>query len=446
MSRLQVTLDAIQHVAHLHLDVDLSKSGLMCLVGRNGAGKTTLVRALRNLSNSDTFIRTATPYAFSQKSRIVYALDGEQATFTYNSALRSLDCRDKISKELRDLVDAELPMPYGARFNYFKSASDADQDIRKAIALTTYHSPEELIAFLNAVYETDRYLAMAEIRVRGKSYYALVMDDGTYIREDYLSSGEHFLINLYRTIKGSSKLLVIDEIDLSLDAAAQANLPGWLRGFCAKYDRKILFTTHSLALMRQLEVDELFYMERETTQVSIKPISYSYAMARLFGFEGYDRYILTEDKMLTAFIGHIVSKHCEKTLLRHKIIFIGGGSQIAELISKNRTEEFLAPRDKVIAILDADQKNEKFAGDPGIYTIPLDSVEKALLSASREDADFPFRTHKSDYTNGRSLNYDIRDQRIATQEDIFDYLLERHRDDFQDIVGTICAFLPQPQT
>ncbi|HEL4773337.1 TPA: ATP-binding protein, partial [Stenotrophomonas maltophilia] len=252
--------------------------------------------------------------------------------------------------------------------------------------------------------------------------------------------------NLYRTIKGSSKLLVIDEIDLSLDAAAQANLPGWLRGFCAKYDRKILFTTHSLALMRQLEVDELFYMERETTQVSIKPISYSYAMARLFGFEGYDRYILTEDKMLTAFIGHIVSKHCEKTLLRHKIIFIGGGSQIAELISKNRTEEFLAPRDKVIAILDADQKNEKFAGDPGIYTIPLDSVEKALLSASREDADFPFRTHKSDYTNGRSLNYDIRDQRIATQEDIFDYLLERHRDDFQDIVGTICAFLPQPQT
>jgi ABC-type Mn2+/Zn2+ transport system ATPase subunit len=446
MSRLQVTLDAIQHVAHLHLDVDLSKSGLMCLVGRNGAGKTTLVRALRNLSNSDTFIRTATPYAFSQKSRIVYDLDGDQATLTYNSALRSLDCRDKISRELRDLIAAELPMPYGARFNYFRSASEADQDIRTAITLGTCDRPDELISFLNAVYETDRYSALVEVRLKGKSYYALVREDQTYIREDYLSSGEHFLINLFRTIKGPSRLLVIDEIDLSLDAAAQANLPGWLRGFCAKYDRKILFTTHSLALMRQLEVDELFYMERDTTQVSIKPISYSYAMARLFGFEGYDRYILTEDKMLTAFIGHIVSKHCEKTLLRHKIIFIGGGSQIAELISRNRTEEFLAPSDKVIAILDADQKNEKFAGDPGIYTIPLDSVEKALLSASREDADFPFRTHKSDYTNGRSLNYDIRDQRIATQEDIFDYLLERHRDDFQDIVGTICAFLPQPHT
>ncbi|MDZ7514356.1 AAA family ATPase, partial [Stenotrophomonas muris] len=104
MSRLQVTLDAIQHVAHLHLDVDLSTSGLMCLVGRNGAGKTTLVRALRNLSNSDTFVRTATPYAFSKGSRIVYDLDGEQVTFAYNDVVRSLDCREKIPKELRELI------------------------------------------------------------------------------------------------------------------------------------------------------------------------------------------------------------------------------------------------------------------------------------------------------------------------------------------------------
>lgn len=446
MSRLQVTLNDIQHVAHLHLDVDLSKSGLMCLVGRNGAGKTTLVRALRNLSNSDTFVRTATPYAFSEGSRIVYDLDGERVTFSYNNAIRSLDCRDKIPNYMRTLVAAELPMPYGARFNYFRSASEADQDIRTAIAFGTYDHPEELISFLNAVYDTNRYSAMVEVRLKGKSYYALVRENGTYIREDYLSSGEHFLINLFRTIKGPSKLLIIDEIDLSLDAAAQANLTGWLRGFCEQYDCKILFTTHSLALMRQLDFDELFYMEQETGQVSIKPTSYSYAMARLFGFEGYDRYILTEDKMLTAFIGHLISKHCASTTLRHKIIFIGGGSQIAELISKNLTEEFLAPSDKVIAILDADQRNEKFAGAPGIHTIPLDSVEKALLRASQHDANFPFKTHKSDYTSGKSLNNDIKDQGIANQAQIFDYLIDRHKDEFQNIVETICAFLPQPRT
>jgi len=415
----------------------------MCLVGRNGAGKTTLVRALRNLSNSDTFIRTATPYAFSQKSRIVYDLDGERATFAYNNTLRSLDCRDKISKELRELVAAELPMPYGARFNYFKSASEADQDIRTAIALKTYHCPGELIAFLNAVYETDRYSAMAEVRVRGKNYYALVREDGTYIREDYLSSGEHFLINLFRTIKGPSKLLVIDEIDLSLDAAAQANLPGWLREFSGQYDCKILFTTHSLALMRQLEVDEIFYMEDNAGSVSIKPTSYSNAMLMLFGFVGYDRYILTEDKMLVSFIEHLIRRYCPESLLTYKIIFIGGASQVAGLIDGKEADQLLASPEKVVGILDADQRNEKFSDHPSIRMIPLESVEEAILAASREDAMFPFRAARKDFSKGKDFNHYLK-QQGATQAQIFEYLIARHESAFHDIADFLRGFLPPP--
>lgn len=444
MSRLQVTLEAIQHVANLNFDVDLAANGLMCLVGRNGAGKTTLVRAFKNLSNADTFVRTATPYAFSASSRIVYAIDDISVTFAYDVGIRSLNCRDPIPPELRNLVAAELPMPHGARFNSFQSASEADLDIRKTIALGTYGQPEELISFLNAVYESTRYSTMAEVKAKGKSYYALVRTDGTYIREDYLSSGEHFLINLYRTIKGPAKLLVIDEIDISLDAAAQANLATWLRGFCAQYGCKIIFTTHSLALMRQLEVDELFYMEERDGQVSISPTSYSHAMARLFGFVGCDRYILTEDKMLVSFIRHLVKRYCPTTILRYKVIFIGGASQVAGLIEGNEAEEFLASPEKVIAILDADQKNEKYASHESIHLIPLDSVEEALLDASRNDPDFPFKIPKPDYTSGKSLNNDLQQQGIATQAEIFDYLIDRHEEHFQEIAETLSGFLPPP--
>lgn len=444
MSRLQVTLDAIQHVAHLHLEVDLSKSGLMCFVGRNGAGKTTLVRALRNLSNSDTFVRTATPYAFSKGSRIVYDLDGEQITFAYNDAVRSLDCHEKISKEFRELIAAELPMPYGARFNYFRSASEADQDIRTAIALGTYDRPDELISFLNAVYETDRYSAMVEVRLRGKSYYALVREDGTYVREDYLSSGEHFLINLFRTIKGPSKLLVIDEIDLSLDAAAQANLPGWLRGFCEKYDRKILFTTHSLALMQQLEIEELFYMEEQNGGVSITPTSFSQAMLKLFGFIGYDRYIATEDKKLIALIHHLVKKYCPTTLLSYKVIYIGGASQVAGFIESNDTDRFLAAPERVIAILDGDQCKEKYAQNDRIHMIPLKSVEKALWAARQEDAEFPFVTERDNFTGDKDFENYLKDKKIATQEQIFDYLIARQEAGFQSIARVLTDLLPPP--
>lgn len=442
MSRLQVTLDAIQHVAHLHLDVDLSTSGLMCLVGRNGAGKTTLVRALRNLSNSDTFVRTATPYAFSKGSRIVYDLDGEQVTFAYNDVVRSLDCREKIPKELRELIAAELPMPYGARFNYFRSASEADQDIRTAIALGTYDHPGELISFLNAIYETDRYSAMVEVRLKGKSYYALVREDGTYIREDYLSSGEHFLINLFRTIKGPSKLLVIDEIDLSLDAAAQANLPGWLRAFCEEYGCKILFTTHSLALMQQLELDELFYMEEKAGRVSIAPISFSHAMLSLFNFIGYDRYIATEDKKLTALVHHLVKMHCSTTLLSYKVIPIGGASQVAGFIESNEMDRFIAAPERVIAILDGDQYKAKHATHASIHTIPLESVEKALRAAKSEDPNFPFVTERDNFTSDRDFEQYLMDKKIATQEDIFNYLIDRHEAGFRVIVKVLKEFLP----
>lgn len=444
MSRLRVTLDAIQHVAHLQLDVDLSESGLMCLVGRNGAGKTTLVRALRNLSNSDTFVRTATPYAFSQQSRIIYDLDGEQVVFAYSEVVRSLDCHEKISKKLRELIAAELPMPYGARFNYFRSASEADQDIRTAIAFGTYDRPEELISFLNAVYETDRYSAMVEVRVKGKSYYALLKDKGTYIREDYLSSGEHFLINLFRTIKGPSKLLVIDEIDLSLDAAAQANLPNWLRAFCCQYDCKIIFTTHSLALMQQLEIDELFYMEEENGSVSIAPTSFSHAMLKLFGFIGYDRYIATEDKKLIALIHHLVRKYCPTTLLSYKVIYIGGASQVAGLIESNETDQFLAAPERVIAILDGDQCKEKYAQNARVHMIPLQSVEKALWAARQEDPEFPFITQRDNFTGEKDFENFLKEKKIATQEQIFDYLIARHETGFHPIAQVLTDLLPPP--
>ncbi|MBN6100582.1 AAA family ATPase [Xanthomonas sp. CFBP 8703] len=444
MSRLQVTLEAIQHVANLNLDVDLATNSLMCIVGRNGAGKTTLVRALKNLSNADTFVRTATPYAFSANSRIVYDLDGAKITFAYDSEIRSLNCRDQIPAALRDLIAAELPMPYGARFNFFRSASEADLDIRKSIALETYRSPDELISFLNSVYETDHYSKMVEVRVKGKSFYALVRENGTYIREDYLSSGEHFLINLYRTIKGPSKLLVIDEIDLSLDAAAQANLPAWLRGFCAQYDRKILFTTHSLALMQQLEVDELFYMDGEAGHASIRPTSYSYAMARLFGFVGFDRYIVAEDKKLISLIHHLVKRYCPTTLLSYKVIYIGGASQVAGLIESNESDRFLAAPEKVIAILDGDQYKEKYAQHASIHTLPLESVEKALWAARQDDPAFPFITPRNNFTSDKDFENHLKEKKIATQEEIFDYLIKRYEVDFQKIAKILDGLLPPP--
>lgn len=444
MNRLQVTLESIQHVASLTLDLDLSSHGLVCLVGRNGAGKTTLVRALRNLASADTFVRTATPYAFSPNSRITYVVDGTEVAFEYDEKIRSLNCRGVIPPELRNLIAAELPMPHGTRFNYFKSASEADLDIRRAIALGNHDYPEELVSFLAAIYDSTRYSSMVAVTVKGKNYYAIVKDDGTYIREDYLSSGEYFLINLYRTIKGSAQLIAIDEIDISLDSAAQANLAEWLRTFCVQYGRKILFTTHSLALMRQLETSELFYIDESKGHVSISPTSYSYAKARLFGFSGWDRYILTEDEVLLGFIKAVIEKYCPQTFFRYKIIFIGGGSQVTGLMKHNEQEQFLSSPEKVIALLDGDQKNEKFCCYPRVYMMPIESVEKAIYTESQSDCNFPFRTDRNNFTGPKDFHNYLQQKGIATQKQIFEYLICRNEEALQTVGGVLHNFLAPP--
>lgn len=441
MNSLRVSLESIQHVVSLTLDVDLSTPGLICLVGRNGTGKTTLVRALRNLSSADTFVRTATPYAFSPNSRITYVADGIEVEFTYDEKIRSLNCRRAIPPKLRGLVSAELPMPHGTRFNYFKSASEADLDIRRAIALGNYCCPDELVSFLTAIYGSIRYASLLEVTVKGKDYYAIVKDDGTYIREDYLSSGEYFLINLYRTIKGSAQLIVIDEIDLSLDAAAQANLAAWLRDFCARYKRKILFTTHSLALMRQLKTNELFYIDESGGHISISPTSYSYAKARLFGFAGWDRYILTEDELLLSFIEAVIEKYCPQAFFRYKIIYIGGATQVVSLMKHNDQEHFLSSSEKVIAILDGDQKNVKYVDYPGVHMIPLESIEKAIFADSQADSDFPFAADKNNFTSEKDFHNYLQQKGIATQKQIFEYLMTRNDAALQELGDVLRQFL-----
>lgn len=441
MNSLRVSLESIQHVASLTFDVDLSTPGLVCLVGRNGTGKTTLIRALRNLSSADTFVRTATPHAFSPSSRITYIADGTEVVFAYDARIRSLNCKGAIPSELRDLVSAELPMPHGTRFNYFKSASEADLDIRRAVALGNHDRPDELITFLAAIYDSSRYSSMVEVTVKGRSYYAIVKDGGTYIREDYLSSGEYFLINLYRTIKGSAQLIAIDEIDLSLDAAAQANLAAWLRDFCSKYKQKIVFTTHSLALMRQLETRELFYIDESQGHISINPTSYSYAKARLFGFAGWDRYILTEDEVLLGFIEAVIEKYCPQAFFRYKIIFVGGATQVVALMKHNEREHFLASSKKVIAILDGDQKNVKFVNRPGVYMIPLESIEKAIFAGSQSDDEFPFAADRNSFTSEKDFHNYLQQKGIATQKQIFEYLMARNDTALQKIGGVLRNFL-----
>lgn len=99
----------------------------------------------------------------------------------------------------------------------------------------------------------------------------------------------------------------------------------------------------------------------------------------MFGFTGYDRYILTEDIVLEKYLNRLLSKIQSKN--SYKIIYVGGCGVIS-LMDRNKHQLFLSEPKNVISVLDADVKNEILGNKssiPNIYFIPFDSIEKELF-------------------------------------------------------------------
>ena len=437
----RIELNKVQHVERLSLELDLSKFKLTCIVGRNGVGKTTLVRSLRNLAQADTFLQTAAPGIFSSNSKIRYSLDGEEVIFEFDERIDSLNCRREISQRMRALISVELPIPHGERFNYFQSISRADRDIRRQIVLEEYSVPHELVDFLSDVYSPEQFQSLIETRIGGRSYFSILREDKTYLREDYFSSGEYFLINLYRTIQGSRRLVVVDEIDISLDAAAQVRLLKHLRRFAQLYRTNVVFTTHSLAIMRTLEDDELLYMERFEDETILQPVSYSYVKSILYGFSGWDRYILTEDEVLQGFLESLIRKRFQDVFFRYKIIYVGGGAQVVDLLKRNWGSQFFSEPKNVIAILDGEFKTTHFAKECSVYCLPFESVEKALYKHFLDDDFQEEGIQGRKFGSAKDLYGALIHEGRMSREQINEFLINKYEGELEPLLERLRVFL-----
>lgn len=445
--KIDLEIHNIQHVKHMKFHIDLSLNSLTCIVGKNGVGKTTLIKSLQTLRFADTFTQTSQPGIFKNDSLIKYTIDGEEYQFSYDADIRSLNSKNIIPSAIKENIDVELPIPYGQRFSFFQTLTKADSEIRSNIVLEAYESPTELIDFLNSIYSTTKFNNLIRLKVKKNEYYCILLEESRYIREDYLSSGEYLLISVYRKIKTQCKFIVIDEIDISLDAAAQTRLAEKLRAFCQTYQVNILFTTHSLALMKTLRNDEIFYILENNNITSPTPASYNFIKSVLFGFKGWDRYILTEDELLQSLIQYLINKNFPDTHFQYKIIYIGGGSSVVDLMKRNSEEEFFSEKLNVISILDGDQAKEKHVQHfDNVHCIPFDSVEKQLhadyyggsVKLLKLIGEIPRMDNKKFYKH-------IRKQGLMSETEVFDYLYREYQHETQTFCEVLRKFLFLPE-
>ncbi|GAB3758742.1 AAA family ATPase [Ramlibacter monticola] len=433
-----VEIEQVQPVLKLQFSADLAQPGIVCIAGKNGAGKTTLARAIMNFTLADTFTRTAADGIFSADSVVRYSLDGGIYEYRYDSALGTINTRAPVPAALRRLVSVELPMPHGHRFNFFKTLFNADHDIRSRIVLGRYERPERLIAFLSGIYGDSRFDDLIEVPFRGGRCCCIVREDGRYLREDYFSSGEYFLISLFRKVTEGSRLVVIDEIDISLDASAQARLAQHLRSLCHEFGVKLVFTSHSLALMQTLEDGELLYLERGETEASLTPMSFSFVKFLMFGFPGYDRFIIAEDEVLKGFLEFVIGKYCPPPFQKYVIVTGGSGPQAVEMMRRNRRSQFLGPDANVITILDGDMSRK--AAARGEHCIPIVNVETALHRAYREPG-FSVQFLGGEALDPKGLYKQIVRRSLLSEAEIFAIICQAHDAEMREFSALLTRFL-----
>ncbi|MCU7803137.1 MAG: ATP-binding protein [Candidatus Thiodiazotropha sp. (ex Lucinoma borealis)] len=415
----------------------------MCIVGKNGVGKTTLIRSIKNLTSTDIFSKTASPHIFNPDSEIIYVIDKTEYRFRYNSKLDTIDTKSIIDNQIKEDISVELPIPHGLRFNHFQKLGKIDEALRKCISLHEYSKPTELINFLSKVYNSTRFENLKEVHIKNETYYFILKDDDFYIREDYLSSGEYFVIYLYKLIQRKCKLIAIDEIDISLDASAQVNLINELREFCTKNDINIIFTTHSLALMKTLNDSELYYMENIESMATLEYASYNYVKSILFGFQGWDKYILTEDRVLKNYLEHLISHAGTQIFFRYIIIYIGGGQNVVDLMKRNESDKFLSSPENVISILDGDQQEiSYFKNNNRVLFIPFKSVEKQLEHHhNNNELNFKLTVTGAVKKSHKNLHKMIIRERLMTDSEIFSYINDRNKEAVDDFRSRIVSYL-----
>ncbi len=451
----ELTINNVQHIKYLNFTTNLSDNKIICLAGKNSAGKTTLMRAVRNLYLNNTYAETAAPYIFENESQVHYKIGETEISFTYNNLISMLDTRQNISDEIKNLFLVELSIPHGERFNQFGRLIDRDAEIRSKIAVGDYSVPNGLIAFLSEVYGGNRFQLLRSVEIKGSNYYFILKDEEEryYIREDYLSSGEYFVINLYRHLQSKKKLIFIDEIDISLDASAQVKLLKSLRIFCITHEVNIIFTTHSLALMKTLEPDELFYMEYDSNDqhVSINNRSYNFIKSVLYSFTGYDKYILTEDKCLEDYIKYLINSAAH-IFYEYQVIYVAGGSQVVDLLSRNITKEFLSSKENVMAILDGDQVDKAYhQAHDLVEFLPFLSIEEEIYDRYMEG---DTRLPRVESIEGGKKNKKAKNlfwkltkvhsgNQLISHEGIYEYLEELYPTKVTDFKTKIVSFLNQ---
>ena len=368
-----IEITKLKHISNLRFDIP--SKGVYLLSGRNGAGKTSLLACLHRIGSSQAFARTFPSSTRSiyldnfNDSLITYTVNGSVVTYAYGGE-RWVPRPRANSKLLRNLnypevvyigatADRITPRPEDFRPNRLGTASS---DIRDAA---------------NKIFDTKKFDTLKTINLTpGAGNQAFLLQaspppKATYFSEKNFSLGELCVLKLLRRLRDLKKgaMVLIDELELALHPRAQIELLNHLRAFAPTKDLTIIFSTHSVSLLKSVPRSSILFIDQAGgSPVIIKGCYPAYAIGNMASGEerAPDAVIYVEDDAAVHVVEallllYLQVKYGTDPVLRPTVQILPIGPFMSVVRHLGGSDAVLPSATQASAILDFDVKDESVA-------------------------------------------------------------------------------------
>lgn len=398
-------------------------NGLYALTGENGSGKSTVISCAAAAFYVPSFndyygkprLGAKIEFEFNNRKRCIFEKDGE---WKFNGSLGITGFYEGsivFGNRFKDIDYSLLSKLSTITENDLESASNfVAKSLGKILRNDDSH--------YNDLYALKMNIAKRMGFTRRIYYYK---NKGVLINQLNMSTGENLLLTILDSIQYRLKkevfgenpaFMFLDEIELALHSSALRRLVFFLQEISQKYNTMILFSTHSIELIRSISASNIYYLQNyvDGSLGLINPCYPIYATRNLESSNyGHDYLILVEDNLSKMIVEKILA---DKHLLSNKrvlVIAIGGWCQVINFAYDAIRTNLMIKNTKILIILDGDieyeakqyMKNEHigFANYPNF--LPIKSLEKYLLDVLINNVDINLFRELNDYIfQGKSLD------------------------------------------
>lgn len=420
---IKMKIHNIKNISDFQFEIPTEK-GLYALTGENASGKSTVM----SCAASAFYVPSFYDYFGTPKTGafLEFEFDGKKRTICEQNG------KWKIPSEFLGITGFyEGSIVFGNRFkdieyNLLSKLSrvtkeeliDASQFVKENLGVILHDDKE----YYNKLYVLKKAEA-EKMNLKRKAYY--YENKGAIVSQLNMSTGENLLLTILDSVEKRIKryvygqnpaFMLLDEIELALHSSALRRLVFFLNEIADKNNTVVLFSTHSIELIRSIVPQRIFYLQNHVdgTLEIINPCYPVYATRNLESSNyGHDFIIMVEDDLAKEIVEKILIKERLLANKRILVISVGGWTQVIRFAYDSIRSNLALSTTKILIILDRDIKdsvngfmkkeNIGFSNKPNF--LPIKSLEKYLLEKLVINVDqIIFRELNNYVFQGKSLD------------------------------------------